>query len=628
MEFTDSRSLSRQTVKKLDLLLLPVLSLLFLLNSLDRSNVGNVETANFTRDVGLQPDDLNTAVAWFFAVFVFLQPLGAAAGRKFGMTRWVPGCMAFWGLCTVLHIFIARRWQLITLRIVIAALEAGFYPTVVSYLSLFYTRYEFARRLGFFYGQSAVAGALGGLLSFVVFRLYPSHLAGSTEASSSQETGKWTAWKILFVVEGLLTMAVAILSFFWLPPTPGRAWFLRQEERRWAEARLQTDRDVVVQYTVPAGSKVSVEGSDCRSEVIDDEEAMMRNSEELESETLLRESEDSVSDEQAIKRPYRAMSNGSVTASEKGLSRRDIFEAITDWKIWFILVINICSSVPVAAFSVFLPLVVKGFNVDAIHANLLSVPPFVVGALVLWLFTWWSDKSEQRIKPILCGLGINLLGLIATVLLPQSALRARYVALCVLLGGSYIASPLTVAWLAGNIEEPGKRAIMLGINGWGNLAGLFAALLFAPRFAPHYLLPFYVTLCLVLFSFAGYAIFWWLLLRENARRRRIVAQCSSEQVAKEWNHGTGIAQAGRRASVSRTLKLRYLLDFIIPGGGGGSGSGSSSGSSTIEHSAGLSRPHRQSDDVVDHRDTEGQAHSGIDWDVRRGDERLTFQYSL
>lgn len=115
--------IERRVVRKLDFILLPFLSLLFLLNSLDRSNIGNAETAHFTRDAGLAPDDLNVAVACFFAFFVALQPLGAAAGRKFGMARWVPSVMILWGLLTICHMWVRRKWQLITVRILIGALE-------------------------------------------------------------------------------------------------------------------------------------------------------------------------------------------------------------------------------------------------------------------------------------------------------------------------------------------------------------------------------------------------------------------------------------------------------------------------------------------------------------------------
>ncbi len=115
--------LNHRTVLKLDTILLPFVSLLFLLNSLDRSNVGNAETANFTKDTGLQPEDLNTAVACFFAFFVILQPVGAAVGRRYGMAKIVPGCMGLWGLCTAAHVLVRRKWELITIRILIGVLE-------------------------------------------------------------------------------------------------------------------------------------------------------------------------------------------------------------------------------------------------------------------------------------------------------------------------------------------------------------------------------------------------------------------------------------------------------------------------------------------------------------------------
>lgn len=119
----EEEELNHRTVLKLDLILLPFVSLLFLLNSLDRSNVGNAETADFTKDAGLQPQDLNTAVACFFAFFVILQPVGAAVGRTYGMAKVVPPCMALWGICTAAHVLIRKKWELITVRILIGILE-------------------------------------------------------------------------------------------------------------------------------------------------------------------------------------------------------------------------------------------------------------------------------------------------------------------------------------------------------------------------------------------------------------------------------------------------------------------------------------------------------------------------
>lgn len=99
---------------------------------MDKSNVGNAESGHFTEDLGLPKSALNVSVAWFFAVFVTLQPVGAFFGRKYGMVRWVPATMSLWGVCTALHVAVRSQGQLVTLRVMIAALEAGFYPTTVS----------------------------------------------------------------------------------------------------------------------------------------------------------------------------------------------------------------------------------------------------------------------------------------------------------------------------------------------------------------------------------------------------------------------------------------------------------------------------------------------------------------
>lgn len=496
---TNTADLNARTLKKLDFILLPFLALLFLFNSLDRSNIGNAETASFTADVGLAPEDLNFAVAVFFAFFVALQPVGAILGRKIGMAIYVPTCMSIWGVCTILHIWVRSKWQLVGLRIVIGALEAGFYPTTVAYLSLFYTRYEFGRRLGLFYGQYAVAGALGGVLSYAVFSRFPKSEGGNG----------WKSWQVLFLIEGCMTVVLALVGFFWLPHNARSAWFLRPDERRWAEERIRLDQDS------------SLTASPGHHEASESEE----------THGLLQE------DSEAQSKP--APSSSKTVTDDRGLTREDILEAIFDWKLWYLLLCNILSAIPVTAFSVFLPLILKSLSSNPAYANLLTTPPYLIGAITLYLFTHYSDVSKVRLTPILYSLALLSLGLAGVVLLPVSFPIPRYISLCVLLSGTFIASPLSIAWLANNLPEPGKRSVVLGINGWGNLAGVFSSLLFQPRYAPSYFVPFAVTLCLVLLSFTGYAVFRQLLLSINAERRVVVGEWSEEEVEGERRFGDG-----------------------------------------------------------------------------------------
>ncbi|KAM0720588.1 hypothetical protein Q7P37_004724 [Cladosporium fusiforme] len=525
--------LHRRTLRKLDFILLPFLSTLFLLNSIDKSNVGNAETAGFTRDAGLSPGDLNTALAFFFAFFVALQPVGAALGRKYGMARWVPACMSLWGLSTILHIWVRKRWQLIILRITIATLEAGFYPTTVSYLSLFYTRYEFAVRLGFFYGQSAVAGMVGGVLSWAVFQRFPEQHNGDNADAPAIVEGGWRSWEVLFLIEGCMTMVVALVGFFWLPHSADTAWFFTRQERAWAEERIKLDRDEAAHLAAP-----------CNGFAVEYEQA---TGDGFHSRRSVETEEDTIDDQARLlgdgdlpptrRRKMSTLSTTSVTA-DSGLSKHDMISAVAQYKIWHLLVCNILSAIPATAFSVFLPLVMKQLSprlhMSPAASNLLSAPPFAFGAIVLFLFTRWSDRSHRRFVPILWGLALLLVGLTLTVMAPLESYVLRYMSLCVLLSGSFVASPLTVAWLTNNTPEPGKRAMLLGINGWGNLAGVFSALLFTPEDERDgYVRPFLVTLVCVGLAFAGFALFMKMLVSENRRRDEITAGWTEEERKRE-----------------------------------------------------------------------------------------------
>ena len=89
-ETPEDAALNRRINLKMDIAMLPLLSILYLFNGLDRSNVGNAETQGFTEDIGAQPEDLNTAVSLFFVTFVTFQPLSAAVGRWIGARHWIP----------------------------------------------------------------------------------------------------------------------------------------------------------------------------------------------------------------------------------------------------------------------------------------------------------------------------------------------------------------------------------------------------------------------------------------------------------------------------------------------------------------------------------------------------------
>ena len=257
-----------------------------------------------------------------------------------------------------------------------------------------------------------------------------------------------------------------------MPYGPGSAWFLNKEDRKYAAERIRLDNALYIQHKYTSSG--------------------------VEKDTL---------------------------------TRRDVVETAKDWKLWYVLFFNILASVPGQAFSVFLPLVVKGLGYASIEANLMSVPPYVCGAVGLYLFALSSDHRRERGYHILGGLLVALIGLIITVTTNSNG--GKYAGLCILLFGSYVSAPLTVAWLSGNTPEPGKRALVLGVNGFGNLSGVIGSQLFRKSYAPKYLIPFYATLAFIAVALLGYLAYRFTLATVNKRRQAKLDRMTPEEVSFE-----------------------------------------------------------------------------------------------
>jgi hypothetical protein len=148
-------------------------------------------------------------------------------------------------------------------------------------------------------------------------------------------------------------------------------------------------------------------------------------------------------------------------------------------------------------------------------------------------------NSKERGYHIIAGISISIVGLIITVKGDTSG--AKYAGLCILLFGSYIAAPLTVAWLSGNTPEPGKRSLVLGVNGFGNLAGVIGSQLYKRRYAPKYLLPFYVTLGFVAAALSGYTAYRFKLKAVNQRKQAILNGKTIDEIYSERMDNTRYA---------------------------------------------------------------------------------------
>ena len=157
----------------------------------------------------------------------------------------------------------------------------------------------------------------------------------------------------------------------------------------------------------------------------------------------------------------------------------------------------------------------------------------MVGCLVVLVVAHFSDKYKTRVWGLLGGMLLCIIGITMNLALPLENVHARYGGLILLISGSFIGSPLQIAWLSGNTPQPGQRTVALGINGWGTVAGLIGSQLFLAKYGPAYRQPLAITLGLLVLAFLLFGLNAVICRVINRRRAKIVANMTPEEIEEE-----------------------------------------------------------------------------------------------
>ncbi|KAK7698164.1 hypothetical protein SLS64_012839 [Diaporthe eres] len=199
---------------KMDLRLIPMLSLLYLLSFLDRGNIGNAKIEGLQEDLGMRSYEYNWCLTAFFFTYAAFEVPSNLLLKKLRPSRWLPIIMVAWGTVMTLMGIVRNYQGLLAARLFLGVTEAGLYP---------------ARRLGFrqalFFSAASVAGAFSGLLAFGI--------------SKMDGVGNLEGWRWIFILEGIATVIAAFAAFFLLHDFPETAKFLTEEERAFVVFRLK-----------------------------------------------------------------------------------------------------------------------------------------------------------------------------------------------------------------------------------------------------------------------------------------------------------------------------------------------------------------------------------------------------
>lgn len=208
----------RQTYKKVALHLLPFLFICYLFNYLDRVNVGFAKL-QMLDDLHLSETVYGLGAGIFFIGYVLCGVPSNLTLYKVGARRWLTVTMILWGIFSTSLLFVTSATSFYVLRLLTGASEAGFFPGIILYFTLWFPSAERGRIIALFMSAIPISGLIGSPFSGWILNTFSSGMGGLA------------GWQWLYLLQGVPTILLGIGLFFLLNDGIDQAKWLDEAER-------------------------------------------------------------------------------------------------------------------------------------------------------------------------------------------------------------------------------------------------------------------------------------------------------------------------------------------------------------------------------------------------------------
>nr|QFR37170.1 MFS transporter [Cyberlindnera americana] len=408
-----------KVLRKIDIRLLPLVSLLYLLSNLDRGNIGNAYIEGLAEDLKLEGNQFNWCLTIFFLTYSACEIPSNYLLKLIGkQSVFIPTIMVLFGLTMTFMGLVKNFAGLFSLRFLLGVFEAGLYPGVSYGLTMYYAKKEMQSRQAIFYCASSVAGAFSGILAFAIAKM--------------DGVGGYAGWRWIFILEGILTILVAVSAFFLLPDYPDTAKFLTPREQQFVIWRLQVDNNYK-----NVNEKIHLfEGS------------------------------------------MRAKPDFTKFTEEDDVPLKVAFLSVfKDPAIYGHILVYWGIICPMYALSLFGPSVIYALGYTRGTAQLMTVPVYVLAAISAVIQAFIVDKVGNRSFFVLGDLLLVIIGFTMALVGQLKSINGLiYAALYIAGSGLVSLFPGIISWVAINFANPRKRAIAMACQiGLGNFGGAAAA---------------------------------------------------------------------------------------------------------------------------------------------------------
>jgi ACS family tartrate transporter-like MFS transporter len=228
--------LEHQVMRKVAWRLMPLLSLGYLVNVLDRFNI-SFAALTMNKALGLSATAYGLGAGAFFWSYVLFQVPANMILARLGARRWIMIIMLLWGVCSAGAALITDATSFVIVRFLLGIAEAGFFPGVAFFMTRWFPSRHRGKAMGVFYATGASAGIIGGPI-----------------AANLLQLNGWlgfAGWQWIFLAEGLPALVLAIACPLLLRDRPSEASWLQPEECAWLERTLKQEQAVAQGVGLP-----------------------------------------------------------------------------------------------------------------------------------------------------------------------------------------------------------------------------------------------------------------------------------------------------------------------------------------------------------------------------------------
>ncbi|EJT97469.1 MFS general substrate transporter [Dacryopinax primogenitus] len=212
----------RRLRRKIDWHIMPILIAVYFTQFLDKNILSYASIMGFPV-TGIWYNDVAQAFYMGFIVWMFPTQY---LGQKFPLAKYLGAHIIIWGVLICLHAVCYNFSGFYALRFFLGMLEACVSPTLILIVSMWYKQNERASRIGWFYAGNSSTSIIGGAIAYGI----------------TNYNGPIAQWKLLYIVLGIMAIAVGTWVVLLLPDSPVTARFLTEEERIAALERVRLDQ--------------------------------------------------------------------------------------------------------------------------------------------------------------------------------------------------------------------------------------------------------------------------------------------------------------------------------------------------------------------------------------------------